>query len=120
MPWQSLSPDAENTWLVPEHADEYRQFPALADMFNLYTVGVKTNRDAVVYDLDRRKLAERMRKVVDDYNAEVFRHKVNPEADWPDHVSWSRDLKQDAFRGNLAEFAEAKIRQSLYRPFTKR
>jgi predicted helicase len=35
-------------------------------------------------------------------------------------VNWSRDLKQDAIRGRVAEFKQSKLRQSLYRPFTKR
>jgi len=34
-------------------------------------------------------------------------------------VKWSRDLKQDAQRGRLAEFSPAKFRLALYRPFTK-
>ena len=56
IPWQMLTPDARHTWLVPEHADEYREFPAMEEMFDLHTNGVKTNRDDVVYDWDRDKL----------------------------------------------------------------
>jgi predicted helicase len=113
-------PDDEHTWLVPEHTGEYREFHAMPEIFSLYTVGVKTNRDDVVYDWDREKLAERVQKFITDYNAEVYRHKAKPTADWPDHVNWSRDLKQDAIRGRVAEFKEDKICQSLYRPFAKR
>ena len=52
-------PDARHSWIVLEHADEYGCSPSLADIFGLYTVGVKTNRDEVVYDWDREKLARR-------------------------------------------------------------
>jgi predicted helicase len=120
IPWQELTPDIKNTWLVPENADEYRKFAPIAQMFELHTNGIKTNRDAVVYDWDRDKLAERMQEFITDYNAEVYRHKADPDADWSDRVNWSRDLKQDAQRGHLAKFEDAKIRPALYRPFTKR
>src|SRR5665213_3535205 len=60
-----------------------------------------------------------MRKFINAYNAEVYRHKANPDADWPDHIKWSRDLKQDVQRGKVAEFAPEKIRRSLYRAFAK-
>jgi len=118
--WQSLVPDTEHTWLIPEHADEYRGFMAMSDIFDLYTSGVKTNRDDVVYDWNRERLSARMKKFIANYNAEVHRHKADPEADWPDHINWSRDLKQDAQRGHLASFDDEKIREALYRPFAKR
>ena len=117
--WQTLTPDAQHTWLVLEHAKEYREFLPVEAMFSLHTVGVKTNRDDVVYDWDRDTLAERMKTFIASYNTEVHRHKANPAADWPDLVKWSRDLKQDARRGRLAVFDPEKIRRSLYRTFTK-
>ena len=45
IPWQELTPDAHHTWLVPAHADEYREFPAIEDMFDLHSAGLQTNRD---------------------------------------------------------------------------
>lgn len=86
--WEPLVPDADSTWLVPEHADEFRGFMALPDMFDLYTAGVKTNRDEVVYDWDHDKLAECMKRFIADYNSEVHRHRAEPKADWPDSVKW--------------------------------
>jgi predicted helicase len=117
--WKVLAPDSHESWLVPEHAEEYGRSLAITDMFGLWTLGVGTNRDSVVYDWDRETLRARILKFIDAYNTEVHRHKANPEADWPDNVKWSRDLKQDAIRGRLAEFDEGKIRLALYRPFTK-
>ena len=34
-------------------------------------------------------------------------------------ISWSRDLKVKLKRGTSVEYAEHKVRTSLYRPFTK-
>ncbi len=118
--WRILIPDARHTWLVPEHADEYRGFLAMPEIFDLHTVGVKTNRDDVVYDWNRDMLSERIKRFITSYNVEVHHHKADPTAKWPPSINWSRDLKQDALRGRLAEFQEQKIRRSLYRPFTKR
>jgi predicted helicase len=118
--WKTLTPDEKCTWLVPETSHEYGALLAITDTFSLWTIGVGTNRDAVVYDWDRERLQPRILSFITAYNTEVHRHKANPEADWPDHVKWSRDLKQDAIRGRLAEFEKGKVRPALYRPFTKR
>jgi len=118
--WQSLTPDTQNTWLVPEHADEYHGFLGIAGLFDLYTVGVKTNPDEVVYDWDREKLSGRVAKVIAAYNAEVHRHKADPQADWPDDIKWSDGLKQNARRGSLQEFEDGKLISALTRPFAKK
>ena len=115
IPWQTLAPDAEHTWLVLEHADEYSGFAPMEEMFDLHTIGVKTNRDDTVYDWDRDKLSARMQNFIALYNAEVYRHQAEPSADWPDHVNWSRDSEKDVYRGRLAKFEALKIRRSLYR-----
>jgi predicted helicase len=117
--WQTLIPDARNTWLVPEHSDEYREFLAITELFDLWSLGVSTARNAVVYDWNIELLSERMQKSIDAYNGEVYRHKANPQADWPDHVKWSEGLKLNAQRGNIAEFDTAKLVPALFRPFTK-
>jgi predicted helicase len=120
IPWQTLTPDAESTWLVPQHADEYRGFLPIQSMFDLYTVGVKTNRDEVVYDWDRDRLEARMRKFIAEYNTEVHRHQSEPDAGWPDHIKWSETLKKAAMRGEMQKFDGQKAVRSLYRPFTSK
>ena len=120
IPWQTLNPDLAHTWLALEHADEYHGFIPIEEMFDLHTVGLKTNRDDTVYDWDRDKLSERMQRFIALYNAEVYRRQAEPEASWPDQVNWSRDLKKDALRGRTAKFDSHKIRRSLYRAFAKR
>ena len=45
---------------------------------------------------------------------------VDDFVDYDDkEIKWSSGLKQKLESGQVAEFTEAKIRQSLYRPFTK-
>jgi predicted helicase len=137
--WKTLKPDQRHTWLVPENGDEFAALVPLGTkeakavrngtaeaIFATYSGGVKTNRDEVVYDFQRRALVERVDQFIDAYNGEVDRYKRKGKGTNIDdfvryeHVKWSRDLKVDVRRGNYAEFSEAKIRTCLYRPFCKR
>jgi predicted helicase len=115
-----LKPDDQHTWLVPEHADEYNGFLPIAAMFELHSRGLQAARDGIAYDWSNDKLTLRMKMFIADYNAQVHWHKADRAADWPDHIDWSRDLKQDARRGNTADFDDTKLVRALYRPFAKR
>ncbi len=120
IPWQALTPDSENMWLVLDHADEYRSFLDLNEMFGLRTRGLETTRDDVVYDFDRQKLTRRVERFVADYNGEVDRQKRDKNEGFPDHLKWSSRLKECLARGQYATFDKAKLRHALYRPYTKR
>ena len=116
--WQTLTSDAKHTWLVPENAEEYGSFGSITELFGLYTSGLKTNRDSVVYDWNHEQLALRVKTFVTDYNAEVHRHRADKNADWPDNLKWSETLKKAATRGELANYSKDSIVPALYRPFT--
>ncbi len=138
--WQELEPDENHLWLTEGMRPEFGTFLAMGSktakssavelntIFKTYSGGVKTNRDEWAYDFDRDALASKARRMIDAYNAEVdrWRRQGGKGVDVDAFVAadetkikWSRDLKLDLQRGNYAEFAESKIRQSLYRPFTK-
>ncbi|MDQ7033982.1 MAG: type ISP restriction/modification enzyme [Anaerolineae bacterium] len=91
-----------------------------------YSGGVKTNRDTYAYNFAEETLKGVMQSQIQAYNAEVDRYlrsdKPKNVDDFVsyDVVNWSRDLKLDLRRGRYAEYSETKIRQSVYRPFTKR
>ena len=87
-----------------------------------------TSRDAWARNFNRNTLAENMSRMIDTYNEQVFKweHRGDRDANVDDFVvyddkkiSWSHVLKQKLQGRQIAEFTEAKIRQSLYRPFTK-
>jgi predicted helicase len=84
--WQTLAPDAQYTWLVPEHADEYRGFVPIGEVFGLYSLGVKTNRDDAVYDWNRDELSRRVKKFIANYQGEIHRHRAEPASDWAGHI----------------------------------
>jgi predicted helicase len=95
-------------------------------VFKTFSPGVKTNRDAVVYDFNPDTLAGRVRQFVEDYNAEVDRyHRAGGKDNIDDfvhydRVKWSEGLKANLARGRYAEFDESLACAALYRPFAQR
>lgn len=137
--WQKLTPDAKNNWLVSANAEEFRTMLPIArkdleggqdnsPLFDMFSVGVKTNRDDVVYDFDQNQLIRRVSAFIEDYNAEVDRYKRTVGANrekaaafaFDDRVRWSETLKQNLRRGRYAEFSNDAPRIALCRPFTWR
>ena len=66
--------------------------------------------------------------MIETYNAEVARwaQRADRNANLDDFVisddtviKWSSELETGVAKKQIAEFAEHKVRQSLYRPFTK-
>jgi predicted helicase len=97
-------------------------------IFRTFSNGVKTNRDAWMYNAQPRVLGRCVSKTIDTYNAECIRWKTrsNKKASLdefvvtdPRQISWSGDLKSAIGKGKLAEFDSSKIRRALYRPFYK-
>ena len=139
--WESIQPDARHTWLIEGLHAEFDSFipmgskeakaekdEALGVIFKTYSNGVKTNRDAWACNFNRNVITENMSKMIDNYNIEVARwaQRTDRDVNLDDFVvsddtmiKWSSTLKQHLKRGQVTTFAEAKIRQTLYRPFVK-
>jgi len=138
--WQPITPDRRHTWLTEGYHAEFETFMPVGSrevkvakgeaggaMFKTYSLGVSTNRDAWARNFNRKALTENMQRLIDYYNGQVFKWKqTNPSTTVDDFViyedqeiSWSRDLKAKLKRGRFANYVEHKVRESLYRPFTK-
>jgi predicted helicase len=136
--WTQLTPDKRNTWLVPEHAGEFDEFIPIGTkeakrakglnaetIFKTYSNGVKTNRDAVVFDFDRQSLISRIQQFTEGYNAEVDRYKRSNRPSNVDEfvnyekLKWSSTLKVHLKSGRYAQFDNNRTRISIYRPFAK-
>ena len=142
VPMKQATIDAKHTWLTEGLHAEFNTFipmgtkkakaqkSAAADViFKTYSNGVKTNRDIWVYNFNPNTLTENIQKMMEFYNGQVLKWLVTPEKSivnidnfvaYDDtKISWSSGLKQKLKSGQMAEFSEAKLRHSLYRPFTK-
>jgi predicted helicase len=118
--WKVIEPDSQHTWLIEEHADEYREFLDMDGIFSARTLGLNTNRDEIVYDFNHAHLTDRINRFILDYNLEVDRHKRDKDAIFAEHLKWSSRLKECLQRGQHTEFDAAKIKTSLYRPFARK
>lgn len=118
--WKSIDADVRHSWLVPENADEYGSMQGLGTVFSLRTLGINTARNEVAYDWQHAHLQDRITMFIAAYNAEVYRHKAEAIAGWPDNIKWSEGLKLNVRRGNFAQFDEHKIVTAAFRPFTKK
>lgn len=97
-----LKPNAAGDWLN-QRSDLFMQFTAMApfkkfdekamSVFNVYSLGLNTNRDAWVYNFSADKAYENAQKSIVAYNHMV--KSVKNEADLdrdPRHISWSSSL----------------------------
>jgi predicted helicase len=137
--WETPIPDARHNWIIADHADQFESFMPLGTktakrgkdaspetVFKLYSNGVKTSRDAVVFDYSMEELAQRIDQFSDDYNAEVNRYRLKGKGQPIDdfvkyeRVKWSRNLKRSLKQGKEFVFDPEHIRSSIYRPFSKK
>ncbi len=135
--WEEITPDKNHTWLTAGLDNAFGMFLPMGTregrtgredvIFKIYGRGVSTSRDAWAYHFQKNELAQNIAWMIETYNDHVAhwgRLTTKPNVDDfvnndERKISWSRDLKLDLKRGRYAEFNEAKIRPSLYRPFVK-
>jgi predicted helicase len=137
--WKTIQPDASHTWLLAANVEEFACFVPMGSkagkassgqetqaLFKVFSGGVKTDRDDVVYDFDRNLLNERARRFIESYNSEVDRWKrsggqisVDDFVSY-DTIKWSSTLKDHLQQGKYVQFESGRIRASMYRPFCRR
>ena len=141
VPWQPIQPDTRHTWLTEGLHTEFETFMPMGTkeakaskdaaknvIFQTYSTGILTGRDAWIYNFNRNVLTENISKMIQTYNTEVTRwgQRTDRNVNLDDFVipddkeiKWSRNLKRELKQNKIAEYAEHKVRNSLYRPFTK-
>src|SRR5690606_22453066 len=86
--WQTITPDAHGDWLK-QRDDGFDRFIVLGDkkgdgpkVFDNFSLGVVTNRDAWAYNASKADLVDNMSRMIDCYNTEVARfNAAHPGAD---------------------------------------
>jgi predicted helicase len=124
--WRAITPDAYGDWLNQRDTsvDSYismgdKKNKTALTLFASYSSGVKTNRDAWVYNASRETLTQNMQGMIAFYNRcidEGGHANIND----PTRISWSWVLRGRYEKGIKGEFRPECIRQALYRPFEKR
>lgn len=138
--WQTITPDDHGDWLNQRNGS-FGEHIVMGDkkgdslkLFDNFSLGVATNRDAWAYNASKAQLEANMTNMIGFYNAEVRRfNSAHPSLDKkaraaavdgfidtnPQCISWTRALKQDLAKDKQFSFESACLTPSLYRPFTK-
>lgn len=138
--WKSIAPDEHGDWLK-QRDNSFGCFIVLGDkkggsvkLFDNFSQGVLTARDAWAYNASAAKLEANMRGMIAFYNAEVgrfSRHYADHSKKSRDEaidtfvdadasqISWTANLKHELSKERIFEYEAANAVASLYRPFTR-
>ncbi|KAB1642749.1 DEAD/DEAH box helicase [Gulosibacter chungangensis] len=119
----AITPNKHGDW-INQRDERFTTYQPIGDsdtaltrgIFDLYSRGLATSRDAWCYGFSRRAVEHNMERLVLNYNAFVD---GDVTQDDPSKINWNRGLRADAKRGRLHEYRPEAIRISTYRPFTK-
>lgn len=143
--WKKLKPNEEGDWVGQRNPD-FQRFIPLGDkenekatkFFDLYSLGVVTNRDAWTYNFSSDALVRNMRKMVDFFNEQSsafqkykktakYQSALDEKRDAleefidtdPHKISWTYNLKVELNKGSGFGIDKTSVADSLYRPFCK-
>ena len=136
VPMKQITIDKKHTWLtegldvefdtfIPMGSKEAKNTKDRKTIFNLYSLGVATNRDILAYSFDLALLQERVHTFIEIYNTAVDRKlRHNPKApvesfiDTTDpRIKWTHRVKASLKSLALSSYEDAHFRAALYRPF---
>ena len=134
--WQQITPDSRYTWFteglhaefdtfLPMGSKEAKNTKGGETIFNLYSLGVATNRDILAYSFNLELLQEQVLTFTEIYNTTVDRkRRHNPKApvesfiDTTDlRIKWTHRVKASLKSLALSSYEDAHFRAALYRPF---
>ena len=141
VPWQNVTPNDAGDW-INQRGELFETFPPLGEkrnhsgdeVFERYSLGIATGRDAWAYNFSRAQLLANMSATVEFYNdqrsrfAESARRRelraTEEEVDGfidtdASRISWTRALKRDLRLDKPAALEPTRAVASLYRPFCK-
>lgn len=136
--FEEVRPTADGTWIEQAHGDfsslmplgtketKSARLPAQERaIFELYSLGVVTARDDWVYDSDSDDLRKKVKSLISAYDADQKRLSsaiaegkvLDAELDYS--IKWTRAVKASLKQNRKIRFAEGRIVDAIYRPFTK-
>ena len=139
--WRVIQPDARYTWLTEGLDPKFETFIPIGSkeaknakgtegetIFSLYSYGVVTSRDSLVYSFDLPLLQERVRTFIEIYNTAVDqKRRRNPKdpvenfiATNDPRIKWSRQVKASLKKLESSPYEDTYFRTALYRPFCQK
>lgn len=125
VPFERITPDDRHTWLNQTDNDFDSLLPLCSKdvksgkaktgaVFELFSLGISTNRDEWVIDYTPEALAKKMKFFADFYNN--YKH---TSGEYDTTIKWSRNLKRNFEQGKKEQFDADRIVSVAYRPFTR-
>jgi predicted helicase len=133
---QEITPNENYDWINQRH-DDFESFISLGDkkdastktVFDVYSMGVKTNRDTWVYNFCQDQLSQNMIRMIDFYNHQVAEYNSYSSTNKPDikkiintdtkKIKWTEDLIKSVVKGVVHSFQITSLIKGIYRPFCK-
>ncbi len=123
--FEQVKPDAKNNWIKQADNDFDSLMPIASketkyakvagrekSIFKLFSLGVSTNRDEWLYDVDAKVLESKAQNLLTGYRSHSPRSDV-----FSPSIKWSETLKRRAKSGVQETFARTRILRAAYRPF---
>lgn len=125
--WQIIEPNKEQDWINQRSLEFIKHLPMgdkqnkykgaeIKSIFNVFSNGVGTSRDAWVYSFSDEVLSKRIQKMISFYNSQLSKPEVNYNQE---QISWSRSLLSSWKRNVRGNYRKENIRTAMYRPFNK-
>ena len=123
--FEHIQPDKKNNWsklsendfdsLIPLFDKDVKAGKSKKALFELYSLGVNTNRDEWVYDINSNNLDNKIKYFIATYN-ELINESSNK---FSPTIKWSSSLKSSFERKIKANWNEKHFKQTMFRPFVK-
>lgn len=127
--WSTVEPDKHNDWFNHRESD-FDFFIKMGDkkdhksikIFNHYSCGVQSNRDAWVFNCSKFKVSKNVSSMIDVYNKERISYSNDKEININNdqmRIKWSSSLETKLKSNKVINFDNDKIVPSMYRAFSK-
>lgn len=140
VPWETITPNPEGDW-INQRDERFAEFQAIGEkdkkfapkaVFQTHSSGLKTGRDAWVYNFSKEQLTKNVESMVDFYNDQVdgYANHVKQVGSSAAEVgafidrdatkiSWNESDLNRIAKGDTYEFNALLVRTVTYRPFSK-
>ena len=132
--WEEITPDRHYDW-IEKRDESFQLFYPMGSgaektdvaIFHMYSGGLKTARDAYLYNFSRDACAKNAQAMIIDYLSAVQELKDNattPNVDnitrcYSSNIKWDQNLKKNMCLRKLIHYSSDRIWMTQYRPFVK-
>lgn len=124
--WEVIVPNEAADW-INQRDEKYDTYQPIGDkatkgkpntpgVFQLYSNGLKSNRDPWVYNFSAQAVEENMHRMIEFYNSQIGVEQPDMDST---KIAWNRSLLTFRAQGRALAFEQESMRNSLYRPFCK-